>query len=513
MKQHNLVQGSPEWKAYRANHFNASDAPAMMGLSPYKTRTQLLNEMKSGIAPEIDSATQQRFDDGHRYEALARPLAEEIIGQDLYPVTGSEGKLSASFDGLTMDESICFEHKTLNDEIRSATCAAELGAHLKIQMEQQLMIANATKCLFMASKWEGETLVEEVHHWYTSDQAMRTAIVQGWCQFAEDLENHVIAEIVEAPKAESIMRLPALAVQVTSKIVASNMPDFKKQAEAFIKSIKMDLQTDEDFANADATVKFCEKAEKELDVAKAAIIAQTADIDEIMRTVDHIQAQLRDKRLMLDKLVKSKKESIKLDILNRGKQEYQSYVDALEKQFSPIKLTPALPFLDLAAAIKNKRTLASLNDAVDTAVAQAKIVATNGANTLRDQITWYESVAAEHKFLFHDLQQIVFKPADDFQLLVNSRIDAHKAAETKKAEEAAKLEEQTKTQEATQVEAEKAILKSTAQVQQDSPVAEVVSMKPTRDQIIFAVVMHFKTDARTATGWIESTFFESAKAA
>ncbi|MBR7747422.1 YqaJ viral recombinase family protein [Undibacterium baiyunense] len=511
MEYQNLVQGSPEWKAYRATHFNASDAPAMLGLSPYKTRTQLLNEMKSGIAPEIDAETQRRFDDGHRFEALARPLAEEIIGQDLYPVTGSEGKLSASFDGLTMDETICFEHKTINDEIRAATCAADLGAHLRVQMEQQLMIANATKCLFMASKWEGETLVEEVHHWYESDQEIRDAIIQGWCQFAEDLENHVIAEIVEAPKAESIMRLPALAVQIRGEVVVSNMPEFKAQAEAFINNIKTDLETDQDFADADATVKFCEKAEKDLELAKAAAIAQTSSIDKLMRTVDYIQEQLRSKRLMLEKLVKSKKESIKLDILNRGKQEYQSYVDALEKPFAPIKLV--LPAIDLATAIKNKRTLASLNDAVDTTVAQGKAAANAVANALREQITWYESVAAEHKFLFHDLQQIVFKPADDFQLLVNSRIDAHKAAEAKKAEDAAKVEEQAKAQEAAQLEAEKAILKSTAQVQQDSPVAEVVSMKPTRDQIIFAVAMHFKTDARTAAGWIESTFFESAKAA
>ncbi len=438
MKQHNLVQGSPEWKAYRANHFNASDAPAMMGLSPYKTRTQLLNEMKSGIAPEIDSATQQRFDDGHRYEALARPLAEEIIGQDLYPVTGSEGKLSASFDGLTMDESICFEHKTINDEIRAATCAADLGAHLRVQMEQQLMIANATKCLFMASKWEGEKLIEEVHHWYESDQEIRDAIIQGWCQFAEDLENHVIAEIVEAPKAESLMRLPALSVQIRGEVVATNMPEFKRQAEDFIASIKTDLQTDQDFADADATVKFCEKAEKDLELAKSAAISQTASIDELMRTVDYIQDQLRNKRLMLEKLVKSKKESIKLDILNRGKQEYQSYVDALEKPFAPIKLV--LPAIDLAAAIKNKRTLASLNDAVDTTVAQGKATANAVANTLREQITWYEVAAAEHKFLFHDLQQIVFKPTEDFQNLVNLRIAAHKEAEQKRADEAAKAE-------------------------------------------------------------------------
>ena len=123
MKSHNLIQGTPEWHAYRAEHFNASDAPVMMNCSSYKTRTELLNEFKTGLTQEIDAATQRRFNDGHRFEELARPLAEKIVGEDLYPVVGSSNKLSASFDGLTLDEAIAFEHKTLNDLIRSASFA------------------------------------------------------------------------------------------------------------------------------------------------------------------------------------------------------------------------------------------------------------------------------------------------------------------------------------------------------------------------------------------------------
>ena len=106
MITHDLIQGSPEWLAYRPSHDNASDAPAMMGCSSYKTRDQLIAELATGITPEVDPATQRLYDSGHRFEKLARPLAEEIIGEDLYPCTGSvEGsRLSASFDGLTMLE-------------------------------------------------------------------------------------------------------------------------------------------------------------------------------------------------------------------------------------------------------------------------------------------------------------------------------------------------------------------------------------------------------------------------
>jgi predicted phage-related endonuclease len=74
MQQHEFLQGSPEWHAHRATCFNASDAPAMLGCSPYQTRTDLLHQLHTGITPEHDAATEQRFADGHRYEALARPL-------------------------------------------------------------------------------------------------------------------------------------------------------------------------------------------------------------------------------------------------------------------------------------------------------------------------------------------------------------------------------------------------------------------------------------------------------
>ena len=48
MITHNVKQGSKEWHEFRARHFAASDAPAMMGVSPHKTRSELLREKATG---------------------------------------------------------------------------------------------------------------------------------------------------------------------------------------------------------------------------------------------------------------------------------------------------------------------------------------------------------------------------------------------------------------------------------------------------------------------------------
>ena len=103
MKVVNLQQGTKEWHEFRANHFGASEAPAMMGESKYQSRDDLLQAKKFG-AEDPDAATQALFDKGHETEEKARAIAEEIIGEELYPVTGHSefSKLSASFDGVTL---------------------------------------------------------------------------------------------------------------------------------------------------------------------------------------------------------------------------------------------------------------------------------------------------------------------------------------------------------------------------------------------------------------------------
>lgn len=441
MKTHSLIQGTEPWSQYRATHNNASDAPAMMGVSPYKTRSELIHERATGLSKEVDAGTQRRFDDGHRFEALARPLAEEIIGDDLYPVVGSDGELSASFDGITMCHSVIFEHKSLNDEIRAAATVADLGLHYRVQMEQQLIVSGAAKCLFLATRWsDDDTLLEQKHFWYEEDAALRAQIIAGWTQFAIDVAAYVPRETSVAPAADAIIALPALIANIRGEVVTTNLPVFKAAAEKFIANIKTDLQTDEDFVNAEATVRFCDSAEKNLERAKSAAIAQTASIDDLMRTVDHIKEQLRTKRLALEKLVKTKKDQIKETILSEARSAWITHVKTLDAEIAPLRLPLAQP--DFAGAMKNKRTIASLHDSVDTLLAVEKIAANETAADVRAKSAWHATAAAGHETLFADLQQLIAKPMEDFQLAVNARITEHKRVEAEKVAAAAILAQQ-----------------------------------------------------------------------
>jgi len=445
MEQLSLTQGSPEWHAHRASHFNASDAPAMLGISKYKTRTQLLHEMATGITPEIDAATQRRFDDGHRFESLARPLAESIIGKKLYPVTGAEGKLSASFDGLTADDNTCWEHKTLNDTLHAAlsrTTGEDLPEQYRAQMEQQFMVSGAERCLFMASRWDSDGgLAEELHGWYESDQIMRERILQGWTQFAIDLEEYKrkmaageIEQPKEMPKAEVTIDLPALFVHARGEITTHNMDEFGHALTAKLAEVRaIALITDQDFSNAkDSAKKFRETA-KAIAISKEQMLAQTETIGEAARKMDAWAKDLNATALKLEKDVEREDMAKKTAMVNAASVAFAEHVAALEVETKPIRLTTAKP--DFALAMKGKRNYASMQDAVDTALSQAKASADAEARDVRSKLAWCKETSAGYGFLFADLAQIIGLPMEDFQLTITSRIESHRQAEAKRQEE------------------------------------------------------------------------------
>src|SRR5687768_3900307 len=436
MRVHSFIQGSPEWHAHRANHWNASDAPAMMGKSKHETRTEFLHRLCTGISPEISAFTQRMFDEGHEFEALARPLAEEIIGESLYPVTGTEGKYSASFDGLTMLKDFAYEHKRLNDAIRAAQTVDDLDAIYHIQMEQQCLVSGAKKVLFLASNWDEEgNLLEKKEFWYEPNLKLREQIIQGWEQFAKDLSEYVPVVHPERPEAEAVMQLPALSIQSTGHIsIISNLDLFGQKLNEFVGNLDLEPTDDQGFVNAEAAVKTLQKAQDALEAAEASALAQAADVDEMRRVVALYADTARKARLMLEKMVKARKEQIKVAAIAKTRKAFAEHLASLEAEIKPLRMQMSEP--PFAEAAKNKRTLASLHDSLDTALANAKIVANDIAAGFRVKLAWYKENAKGYEFLFADLQQIIFKELADFQLLVQNRITQHRADEAKKVEQA-----------------------------------------------------------------------------
>ncbi|KRD71401.1 YqaJ viral recombinase family protein [Lysobacter sp. Root96] len=434
MKTLNLIQGTPEWAAHRATHWNASDAPAMLGVSAYKTRAQLLREIATGVAAEVDEATQWRFDQGHRFEALARPLAEQILGEDLFPCVGvsDDGLFSASFDGLTLAGDTAFEHKSLNEDLRAAMFEGSTGRDLpmayQVQMEQQCLVSGAERVLFMASSWDGDSLADERHCWYSPNTELRRRLVAAWAQFEVDIAGFTPVPAAAPPAVgKAPDSLPALRIELTGMVTESNLQAFRDRAIEVFQGISTELTTDQDFATADQTGKWCKEIEDKLEAAKQHALSQTQSIDELFRAIDAIKAEARAKRLELEKLVTRRKEEVRGEIVQRGFNAVAAHYQQINASLGEHALQ--LPHTlrgALAQAIKGKRSIDTMNDAVDAAVAGEKIDASETAERVRSNIAILSDDGAGFETLFADRRALVAsKTPDDLRNLVKARIAEH----------------------------------------------------------------------------------------
>lgn len=443
MNIHDVAQGTQEWHALRADHFTASEAPAMMGASKYQTRTELLQAKKTGLVPEVTPAQQALFDRGHETEALARPIVEEMLGEDLYPVVGTSGNLLASLDGLTMLGDTIFEHKLWNEELAAQVRAGELEPHYYWQLEQQLLVSGAERAIFVVSDGTRERFA---HMEYRPVPGRAEQLLAGWKQFEQDLAAFEVQATIEpVVVGREPDALPALRIEVTGMVTASNLREFRGQAMAVLGSISTDLQTDQDFANADKAVKWCKGVEERLEAAKNHALSQTASIDELFRTLDAIAEETRAKRLELDKLVKARKEAIRLEIKTKAEGELAAHVAELEKSLAPVRM-PRIA-ADIAGAMKGKKTVASLQDAASTALAKAKIEANAVAERIAANLRTIRETAPDHGFLFSDLQELTQKDPEAVAAIVAQRLAEHQQAEQRHQEaerERIRAEEQAK---------------------------------------------------------------------
>jgi predicted phage-related endonuclease len=485
MKVIDVVQGSPEWLVLRTRYNTASEAPAMMNASRFQTRADLIRQKAVGGAEEVGAFKQALFDRGHATEAAARQLLENRLGEGLFPVTmvSDCNTMLASMDGQTMTGEIGYEHKLWNQALAEQVRKGELEPHYYWQLEHQLAVDLAMeKIIFVCS--DG-TEVNFVSMEYTRVPGRSDELLAGWKQFDEDRANFKPVEVLSAPVGTAVMALPALTVQLTGQVTKSNLAIYKKTAIAFIEAIKTDLQTDQDFADAETMVKFCDSSESELDTVKRLALAQTITIAELFDTIDNLKEAMRSKRLTLQSSIKVKKESMRTKILQEGVTAFETHWTGLNTRLGNPYM-PTVP-VDFVSVMKGKKTVTGWRDAMTSELARAKLEANAIADRIQINLTMLREIAKDYTFLFADRNAVVLKAADDCRALAENRIAAHKAeverkAQLKRDEDAriAREKEEKDLREANEAQAEKdrlaALTPAPAPVEQ--PAAAVEPLAP-----------------------------------
>jgi len=436
MKILNLQQGSEEWHNVRATHFTASDAAAVLGFSKYKSKQELLEEKAFGKKKE-NSGSEYIFQKGHEAEEKARPLIEEMIAEDLSPVVGVMDyfglPLLASFDGITLDDRIIFEHK-----LHSKALSEFLEQNQDLpdthwpQVEHQLLISGADHCIFVVSDGthENQTLIE-----YCSKPERQKMVIEGWMMFQKDLEqlkSNPPADETEKHQATTQEALPALTIELEGKVLATNLDQFKQIALDQISQINKDLTSDEDFVQAESDVKFLKEAIKNIDDVKDKAISSTADIKAAFDALDEVRAFMNRTKLDLEKDVKGKKEQIKKAVKEEALQSIYAYKTELESQLSGNHLKNESYDLAINEAVKGKRTLKSVREACDNVVTQTKLKLNDAAKVSRDNLALLDELASDYAFLFSDFQVYINQETPIVREMIESRVANHKAEEEAK---------------------------------------------------------------------------------
>jgi predicted phage-related endonuclease len=459
-----LQQGTGEWLSHRAACLNASDAPAMKGVSKYRTRSDLIREKATGIQPEYDAGTLARFRAGHDAEANIRPHAENIIGEELYPVTGENEinglRMSASSDGLTMDGEIGFEHKIWNEAIAESVRRGVVPESHIWQIVHQHAVFGLKRTLFMVSDGTSEKCE---FCWVEVSQEQIDLLIAGWRQFDDDVKNWRPEDefIPAATVAATQIGLPSVFIRVEGKIaLVDNLSLFGEAFTSFIDRAKEIVglrdKTDQDYANLDSAAKAMKRAEEELDAAENSALGQTESIDSMRKEVSMYRTMARDNRLMIEKLVKSEKESRKTSLVMNARSEIQAHIQMLNTRLGG-NYVPLIDGAKFSDAIKGLKSIDSMKEKVGNALRDAQFEASKLAErAMVNRGSLRTEDGQDLVFLFPDFAAVCTKQIDDFAGLLSMRITSHREVEAKRLEverEKIRAEEQAKTEREAQAKA------------------------------------------------------------
>ena len=155
----NLQQGSAEWLAHRARHRNASETPAVLGVSPWLTPYGLWLARTGRRTPAVNPAMAR----GTELEPAARAAYERLTGHVMQPLVMVDGQYSASLDGITLDGDLIVEIKVpwkgRDSELWRRVEKNDTPDYVAVQIEHQLAVSGA-RCahLFVFDGREGVLL-------------------------------------------------------------------------------------------------------------------------------------------------------------------------------------------------------------------------------------------------------------------------------------------------------------------------------------------------------------------
>ncbi|NOS39025.1 hypothetical protein GTW72_13700, partial [Staphylococcus aureus] len=181
-----------------------------------------------------------------------------------------------------------------------------------------------------------------------------------------------------------------------------------------------------------------------------------SQFEEIAQEMDGVLQQMQSHG---EKQVKQAKEAKKQAIWTEADNNLRQHIAECDAKLKPMLLAGIMGAFtpNWAGAMKNKRTIESLENAVSEELAKWKVEINQVMDRVVPNLQYLRDHAADYKFLFSDAQQLVNQDAEPFQAIIKSRIADHKQAEEERLEaerQRIQKEEEAKAQREAEAKAE-----------------------------------------------------------
>ena len=220
--------GSKDWLLARWKDedgrcvFGASDIPALMGASPYKTRGELFADKSNEPVVQEENAVFRRGN------LLEKPLLEEasrILGTNVFTpeVIYREGRLSISLDGVDNEQkpSIVVEAKTStrysiynSDDLPEEWCWQGWAQMAVLQVPVWFVVLDRDQRISVVELPENSKAIDALR--------LETAVFGGWVDgdpMDEDINNFIAADIARIWKpTPTSIELPVSAVDWANQL-------------------------------------------------------------------------------------------------------------------------------------------------------------------------------------------------------------------------------------------------------------------------------------------------------
>lgn len=218
MSSLDFTPNTPEWEEMRKDKIGASDAPIIMGVSPYSTPYQLWQK-KLGLLEEAQNFAMAR---GHSLESQARAQVEERLGISLVPQVKTHNSLDwmmATLDGLSIDGKTLVEIKCPGVADHGEALQGRIPEKYFPQVQHQLEVCEIEKGYYFSFDGKEGVLLE----FYRDDKYIKKLITieKEFYLCMQDLNPPALTErdyqIIESPQwLDAATKWKQISAQLTS---------------------------------------------------------------------------------------------------------------------------------------------------------------------------------------------------------------------------------------------------------------------------------------------------------